>query len=285
MDIGTSITYVFRDKNWLTKLAIGAAILLVSIPLTPILVGFIGIALVLGYGLDVMRNVRNGVAQPLPEWRDHWGEWMVSGLKYLLLLLIWSLPALLLNGFNGLGNQLMWRSDGFVEFMGSSILIATACLGTLWWIFFFLILPAMTIRFAETEDVRAGLNFNDIYFLTRNNLGDVIVAVVASAVAFVGRSDGRRGAGHADVHHRPGDHAAGRRVPVRADRGAHVCAGRLWQGDHRAARSRPRRRRRHRRLLASRNRRPATPWWSCPTARSSRLTTPQADPQLAQRPQ
>ena len=185
MDIGTSITYVFQDKNWLTKLAIGAAILLVSIPLTPILIGFVGIALVLGYSLDVMRNVRNGAAQPLPEWRDLWSEWIVSGLKYLLLLLIWSLPALLLNSFNGLANQLMWRSDGIIEFMGSSILIATACLGTLWWIFFFLILPAMTIRFAETEDVRAGLAFNDIYFLTRNNLGDVIVAVVASAVAFV----------------------------------------------------------------------------------------------------
>ena len=188
MDIGTSITYVFQDKNWLTKLAIGAAILLVSIPLTPILIGFVGIALVLGYSLDVMRNVRNGAAQPLPEWRDLWSEWIVSGLKYLLLLLIWSfwsLPALLLNSFNGLANQLMWRSDGIIEFMGSSILIATACLGTLWWIFFFLILPAMTIRFAETDDVRAGLNFNDIYFLTRNNLGDVIVAVVASAVAFV----------------------------------------------------------------------------------------------------
>ena len=185
MDIGTSITYVFRDKNWLTKLAIGAAILLVSIPLTPILVGFVGIALVLGYSLDVLRNVRAGVAQPLPEWRDRWGEWMVSGLKYLLLLLIWSLPALILNGFNGLGNQLVWGGDGIVEFMGSSILIATACLGTLWWLFFFLILPAMTIRFAETDDVRAGLNFNDIYFLTRNNLGDVIVAVVAGAVAFV----------------------------------------------------------------------------------------------------
>ena len=185
MDIGTSITYVFQDKEWLTKLAIGAAILLVSIPLTPILIGFVGIALVLGYGMDVLRNVRNGVGQPLPEWRDHWSEWIVSGLKYLLLLLIWSLPALILNGFNGLGNQLIWNGNGIVEFMGSSILIATACLGTLWWIFFFLILPAMTIRFAETEDVRAGLNFNDIYFLTRNNLGDVIVAVVASAVAFV----------------------------------------------------------------------------------------------------
>ena len=185
MDIGTSITYVFQDKEWLTKLAIGAAILLVSIPLTPILIGFVGIALVLGYGMDVLRNVRNGVGQPLPEWRDHWSEWIVSGLKYLLLLLIWSLPALILNGFNGLGNQLIWNGNGIVEFMGSSILIATACLGTLWWIFFFLILPAMTIRFAETDDVRAGLNFNDIYFLTRNNLGDVIVAVVASAVAFV----------------------------------------------------------------------------------------------------
>ena len=185
MDISTSITYVFQDKNWLTKLAIGAAILLVSIPLTPILFGFVGIALVMGYSLDVLRNVRNGIGQPLPEWRDRWSEWIVSGLKYLLVLLIWSLPALLLNSFNGLGNRLIWGGDGIVEFMGSSILIATACLGTLWWIFFFLILPAVTIRFAETEDVRAGLNFNDIYFLTRNNLGDVIVAVVASAVAFV----------------------------------------------------------------------------------------------------
>lgn len=185
MDIGTSITYVFQDKNWLTKLAIGAAILLVSIPLTPILIGFAGIAVVLGYSLDVLRNVRRGIAQPLPEWRDRWGYWLTFGLKYLLALLIWSLPALLLNSFNGLGNRLMWSNDGVVGFMGSSILIATACLGTLWWIFFFAILPAVTLRVAETEDVRAGLSFNDIYWLTRNNLGDVVVAVVASAVALV----------------------------------------------------------------------------------------------------
>lgn len=183
MDIGTSITYVFQDKNWLMKVVIGAAILLVSIPLTPALVGFIGIAVVLGYGLDVLRNVRRGVTQPLPEWRDRWSFWLVLGLKYLLVLLIWSLPALLLNTFNGVGNRLIWTSDGLIEFMGSSILIATACLGTLWWIFFFLILPAVTIRVAETEDVRAGLKFEDIYFLTRRNLADVIIAVVASAVA------------------------------------------------------------------------------------------------------
>ena len=182
MDIGKSISFVFQDKDWLVKVAIGAAILLVSIPLTTILVGFLGVALVLGYGLEVVRNVRQGVAQPLPEWKDRWGEWMASGLKYGLVLLIWSLPAILLNTFNGLGNQLTWHNDGIVGFMGSMILITTACLGFFWWVFVALITPAITVRMAETDDVRSGLRFSDLYFLTRYSMGEVIVVVVASLV-------------------------------------------------------------------------------------------------------
>lgn len=92
MDIGTSITYVFRDKNWLTKLAIGAAILLVSIPADAdpgrVCRHRTGAGLQSGCAAQCA-----GRRQPLPESRDRWGEWMVSGLKYLLLLLIWSLPA------------------------------------------------------------------------------------------------------------------------------------------------------------------------------------------------
>jgi hypothetical protein len=176
---------VFKDKNWLTKLAIGAAILLVSLPLTPILIGFAGVAVVLGYCLETLRNVRGGSVQPLPEWRDRWSQWAVSGLKYLFVLLIWSLPAIVLNAFSGLGDRLIWASDGAGEFVGSSILVATACLGAAWWLFFFLILPAITLRLAETDDVRAGLAFEDLYFLTRNHLGEVIVAVVAGAVAYL----------------------------------------------------------------------------------------------------
>ena len=66
MDVGKSIRFVFEDKQWFSKVLIGSLILLVSIPLTFVLVGFLGLAIVSGYSLDVLRNVRAGSARPLP---------------------------------------------------------------------------------------------------------------------------------------------------------------------------------------------------------------------------
>ena len=97
MDIGKSLTYIFEDPRWLTKVAIGAVVLIISSLLSPILIGILGYFIFMGYTLDVVRNVRHRVQYPMPEWQDRWVEWLVLGIKLAALLFIWALPAVLLS--------------------------------------------------------------------------------------------------------------------------------------------------------------------------------------------
>ena len=85
MDVGKSIGYVFEDKKWTNKLLIG---LLVSI------VPIVNFAL-LGWMIDIMRNVSKREPLPLPEWGD-FGDKFVKGAILFVVGLIYSLPLLLI---------------------------------------------------------------------------------------------------------------------------------------------------------------------------------------------
>ncbi len=182
MDVGQSLRFVFADKKWIEKVLIGGIILLVSMPLTLVLVGFLGLALVAGYSLDVLRNLRAGVAQPLPEWRDRWGEWLVDGLKLLLVLLAWSLPLILLNVFTGIGDYMVGMNNGAFGLFGAAMLFGASALSLLWGIVVALATPAIYLRLAETRDMASGFQFNDMYVWTRDHLGDVVIAVILAAL-------------------------------------------------------------------------------------------------------
>lgn len=182
MDVGKSLRFVFEDKEWLSKILIGSLILLVSVPLTPVLVGFLGLAIVTGYSLDVLRNVRAGSARPLPEWRDGWGEWLVEGLKLLLVLLIWSLPLIVLNVFTGFGEYISGQGSGLFSLFGGLMLAGTSLLMLLWGIVVALVTPAIYLRLAETREMSSGFQFNAIYLWTREHLGDVVIAVILSSL-------------------------------------------------------------------------------------------------------
>lgn len=183
MNIGQSFTYIFQDRNWVTKLVVGTLILLVSLPLTAILVGFLGIAIVLGYSLEVLRNVREGNPEPLPEWRDRWSEWMVLGLKFGLVLLIWSLPVLLLSVSSSVAGNFALSSNDLFEAFGTMAVFMASILSFLWSIVLLLVTPAIAVRMAETEQVSSGLQFGDIYLFTRENLADVVVAALVALAA------------------------------------------------------------------------------------------------------
>ena len=185
MDIGKSFSYVFQDRDWLKKVLIGSLILAVSLPFTAVLVGFLGLAIVSGYALEVLRNVRQGSTHPLPEWRDKWSEWMIPGLKHWLALLVWSLPALLLSVFNGLGNQMMWTDSDLVGLFGGMMVAVVACLSLFWWIIVALVTPAISIRLAETEDIGSAFKVDSIYVWTKRNIGEVIIAVLVSVAAMI----------------------------------------------------------------------------------------------------
>ncbi len=183
MNIGQSFTYIFQDRNWVTKLVIGTLILLVSLPLTAILVGFLGIAIVLGYSLEVLRNVRQGNPEPLPEWRDRWSEWMVLGLKFGLVLLLWSLPLVLLSVSSSVATNIARSSNDLFEAFGTMAVFVASILSFLWSLVLLFVTPAIAVRMAETEQVSSGLQFGDIYLFTRENFGDVLVAALVALAA------------------------------------------------------------------------------------------------------
>ncbi len=86
MDIGRSISYVFEDKSWLSKILIGGLLSIIPI---------FGWAVVLGYWIRTSLNVANGYELPLPEWNDFGGDF-IRGFKAWLALVVWALPLIVL---------------------------------------------------------------------------------------------------------------------------------------------------------------------------------------------
>ncbi|MEA3335532.1 MAG: DUF4013 domain-containing protein [Chloroflexota bacterium] len=177
MDIGLAFSYMFSDPKWLSKLLIGAVIILGSFLLSPILVGILGFFVVAGYTLEVLRNVRKGSQSPLPEWRDHWGQWLVLGIKLAIVVLVWSLPGIALGIPGSIGNTIA-AEGGRAAWFGLTIGAFFSCLSLLWYIIVALVSPALYIRMAETQDISSGFEFNEILQFTRNNIADILVAVV-----------------------------------------------------------------------------------------------------------
>ena len=62
-NLGRAFSFMFEDKDWIQKILIGAAFLLLSMII-------IGIPFVLGYLREVARRSAEGKELPLPDWDD-----------------------------------------------------------------------------------------------------------------------------------------------------------------------------------------------------------------------
>lgn len=180
MDIGLALTYVTRDPDWIKKVLIGGAILLVSTPLAIILVGLLGFFVVYGYCIGITRNVIQGVDNPLPEWTD-FGAYLVTGLKAWVGVLIWSLPVIVIS----VCNQFL----GSVSDSASAIaVIVSLCLvfplNLLLSIF---ITPTIIGRFAVTDEIGPMLQVSDIIAQIRETgfMPYLLYAVLVLAASFL----------------------------------------------------------------------------------------------------
>lgn len=181
MDYAKSFTFVFDDPRWVTKIAIGAAVVLVSTLLSIVLVGVLGFLILAGYAIRLLQNVRDGVEFPLPEW-DDWGNDFMRGLKYVVVGLIWAIPMLIFTIPLVIGG-IIADGRGAAEFMGASILFCGSCLMILYGLFLALAAPGFTIAYATDEQITSGLQFTEIWNWTQANIGQVIVAVLVILVA------------------------------------------------------------------------------------------------------
>ncbi len=176
MDFGKAFTYMFEDPDWLRKVGIGTAVTLVGILFTPLLIGLIPLIAVIGYTVDVVRNVMRGDERPLPEWED-WGGFLSRGLKVFGATLVWALPAVLLIIPLAIGSALLDQSQG-AEGVGIAIVVCGSCLLLIWALFVTLLTPAIYARIAATDRFSSAFEFGKMWAFTRDNLGNVIIAIL-----------------------------------------------------------------------------------------------------------
>jgi len=185
MDYGKSFVFMFEDPNWLRKLGIGTLVGLLGIVLSPVLIGLIPLIMLLGYSLDVVRNVMDGQLIPLPEWED-WGGFLVRGFKVIVATFVWSLPAIILAIPLAIGSSLLDKQNGGgAEAVGIVVVVCASCLVLLWGIFVALISPAIYIRLAATDRLRSAFEASRLWRITREHLGPVIISLLLIAVASI----------------------------------------------------------------------------------------------------
>ncbi len=182
MDVAKSLTFVFDDPEWVTKVLIGGIILLLAGLLLPILVGIALVFVLNGYTVDVIRNVMDGVEHPMPRWED-WGKWFNTGVKLFVIEIVWSIPAFFFLLIMLVGEALAGDSSSGLALLGSLFTIGSSLLQLVWGIVLLLALPAVLVHFAETEQISAGFDFGYIADFIQKNLVNIIVTAVVMIVA------------------------------------------------------------------------------------------------------
>jgi len=173
VDIGKSFRFVFEDKKWIEKVLIGGILMLVPI---------LGSILMMGYVVELVRNVRKHEIEPLPEW-DKWGEKITDGIKLLVILLVWSLPLLLLEIILLIPMSIMDSSDTG-NTIAAFLSLCFGCFTLIYVIVLMLANPSIVIKFAETGDISAGFKFGEILDYTKEHLSQIVVALIVGLLAY-----------------------------------------------------------------------------------------------------
>jgi hypothetical protein len=151
VNIERAFSYFFKDPAWVSKLLIGAVMVLIPI---------IGWLILFGYAMRIMREVAAGSDQPLPEWTN-FGGLITDGLKGWGISLIWAIPTIILNALASGTDSFSLRCIAWLVGSVEVMLFAAA------------IVPvAISGQFVD------GLQFQQIINRVLANLGDYVIILV-----------------------------------------------------------------------------------------------------------
>ncbi|MDX2141428.1 MAG: DUF4013 domain-containing protein [Chloroflexota bacterium] len=155
MEIGRAFNIIFNDPQWATKLAITAIVTLFAFLFTPLLVGLLGWAVLTGYQVALISNIRNGAAHPLPMW-DDLSEYFGTGLQALMAGIAYALPFILVSGCGALTTGLMGDQLG-----GGAIILVSCCVLPLSLLYLVIVLPMYALGLGRfSEEPRIGVFFD-----------------------------------------------------------------------------------------------------------------------------
>jgi hypothetical protein len=179
MDVGKSFTFVFEDKDWIAKVAIGGLIVLLSVFIIPL-------PLLVGYSLRVTKNVAEGNPTPLPEWNDMGGMFM-QGLMAILGAIIWFAPVIVLAcclvaaviGVGGFTNTDSDAAGG----AAAAITICFQCLIAVASVLLSFFIYAPVTRFALSGQFETFWDFRGAWDFIKANPGNYVIAFLLALVA------------------------------------------------------------------------------------------------------
>jgi hypothetical protein len=173
MDFGIAFSYVFQDEDWLKKIAIGAVLALTGIGLIP----------VFGWMLEIIRRAKAG-DYSLPDWTD-FGKLIMDGLKAMLVILIWMIPAGIFAGCISGGSILGADTSGdFLQILGWAMVALGSCLAIPIYLALLVLMPPMISILADTENFGEALNPANSWKLFRKNIGGFLLAILVQAIGF-----------------------------------------------------------------------------------------------------
>jgi hypothetical protein len=172
MNFGLSFSYIFKDKDWFSKLILPAVCMLIPV---------VGWMVTLGWALKVTRNVLDGKEEPLPNLS--FGEDILRGFFAFLISFVYSLPVSIVTSLSGLieswrfnqneytmiGTTLIISILGLVAFL---LGIVTALFGT-----------AAIAHYIAKDDIGAAFRFDEVYKVLTTNLGDWIIVALGTMLA------------------------------------------------------------------------------------------------------
>lgn len=188
MDVGKSFTYMFEDKDWIAKIAIGGGILLVG----GLLLGWLVIpalaaaALLLGYTLVVTKNVYEGNPNPLPEWTNI-GDLFMKGVTAFVGVLIWAIPLIVIVcclAVAGVALGGASSSDGGRDIgpVGGLVLTCLYCLAFVVGIAVNVFVYAPLTLYAINGQMSTFWDFQGAWRFIQANAGNYIIAVLLAIV-------------------------------------------------------------------------------------------------------
>jgi len=184
MDYGGAFVYMFSSQDWIKKFVLG-----IAMSLTPIL----GPMVLMGYALDVLRNLSQGQQDPLPDWTgDDFARWLGRGMGLSVSLLTFFLPVIIvvmvLNvcstitlGVIGSNSDALGTLSSFLMCCVAFILYFVVGLGAL----------VVYVRYATTDQLDVGMDYAKNFQLVSANVAPLLIIIVlmlvlAIAYAIVG---------------------------------------------------------------------------------------------------
>ena len=129
-----------------------------------------------GYMVQLLKNVRDGQEDPLPEW-DDFGKFFVDGLKFLVGYLVYIIPLILLSLFI-IPFAIAAESGGVNEDAFAMAIMCISCLVILISFLPLLLYPALYIQYAKDDQISDMFRLSEMWDLFKANSANYIIVLL-----------------------------------------------------------------------------------------------------------